>query len=178
MARASIPVDLFNPGQVLASLGFLEAADALLGCRDYGGNRTRTRATRRVLEQESPLLCLGTISATFTCSLCPFWGRSQDPTPPLRIRTRPVREEQSHNIRTRGNRPMTATQSDDLDNKQPNPPSEATKNLLDTWLDPKGPVALHLRQKLRPWNPSTESSFRRRTRTLATILTLSRTEHA
>lgn len=31
MAQASIPVDLFNPGQVFACLGFLEAAEVLLG---------------------------------------------------------------------------------------------------------------------------------------------------
>jgi CRISPR-associated protein Csb3 len=31
MAEASIPVDLFNPGQVFACLGFLEAADVLMG---------------------------------------------------------------------------------------------------------------------------------------------------
>lgn len=31
MAQASIPVDLFNPGQAFACLGFLEAADHLLG---------------------------------------------------------------------------------------------------------------------------------------------------
>jgi CRISPR-associated protein Csx14 len=31
MAKASIPVDLFNPGQVFACLGFLEATDVLLG---------------------------------------------------------------------------------------------------------------------------------------------------
>ena len=31
MAEASIPVDLFNPGQMFACLGFLEAADVLLG---------------------------------------------------------------------------------------------------------------------------------------------------
>jgi CRISPR-associated protein Csx14 len=31
MAQASIPVDLFNPGQVFACLGFLEAAEILLG---------------------------------------------------------------------------------------------------------------------------------------------------
>jgi CRISPR-associated protein Csb3 len=31
MAKASIPVDLFNPGQVFACMGFLEAADVLLG---------------------------------------------------------------------------------------------------------------------------------------------------
>jgi CRISPR-associated protein Csx14 len=31
MAKASIPVDLFNPGQVFACMGFLEAADVMLG---------------------------------------------------------------------------------------------------------------------------------------------------
>ena len=31
MAEASIPVDLFNPGQVFACLGFMEAAETLLG---------------------------------------------------------------------------------------------------------------------------------------------------
>jgi CRISPR-associated protein Csx14 len=31
MAKASLPVDLFNPGQVFACMGFLEAADVLLG---------------------------------------------------------------------------------------------------------------------------------------------------
>ena len=35
MAEASIPVDLFNPGQVFACMGFLEAADVL--CGDAGG---------------------------------------------------------------------------------------------------------------------------------------------
>lgn len=36
MAAASIPVDLFNPGQVFACLGFVEAADVLLGSADGG----------------------------------------------------------------------------------------------------------------------------------------------
>lgn len=36
MAQASIPVDFFNPGQVIACLGFLEAADALLGDAEGG----------------------------------------------------------------------------------------------------------------------------------------------
>lgn len=36
MAEASIPVDLFNPGQVFACLGFLEAADTLLGEAEGG----------------------------------------------------------------------------------------------------------------------------------------------
>jgi hypothetical protein len=36
MSAASIPVDLFNPGQVFACLGFLEAADGLLGDAEGG----------------------------------------------------------------------------------------------------------------------------------------------
>lgn len=36
MAEASIPVDLCNPGQVLACLGFLEAADMLCGDAEGG----------------------------------------------------------------------------------------------------------------------------------------------
>ena len=31
MSEAFIPVDLYNPGQVFACLGFMEAADILLG---------------------------------------------------------------------------------------------------------------------------------------------------
>lgn len=36
MGQANIPVDLFNPGQVFACLGFLEAADVLIGCARGG----------------------------------------------------------------------------------------------------------------------------------------------
>lgn len=48
MAAADIPVDLFNPGQVFACLGFLEAADILLGDAEGGfdwsdGENTRFR---------------------------------------------------------------------------------------------------------------------------------------
>lgn len=41
MAVASVPVDLFNPGQVFACLGFLEAADALLGAAEGGFDRSK-----------------------------------------------------------------------------------------------------------------------------------------
>lgn len=34
MGRASIPVDLFNPGQVFACLGFMEAAEAIIGATE------------------------------------------------------------------------------------------------------------------------------------------------
>lgn len=36
MTATSVPVDLFNPGQVFACLGFVEAADVLLGSADGG----------------------------------------------------------------------------------------------------------------------------------------------
>jgi len=36
MAEHAIPVDLYNPGQVFACLGFLEAADVLLGEAEGG----------------------------------------------------------------------------------------------------------------------------------------------
>lgn len=45
MAKASIPVDVFNPGQVFACMGFLEAVEVLLGNafggfeRSYGGEQ-------------------------------------------------------------------------------------------------------------------------------------------
>lgn len=48
MAEHSIPVDLFNPGQVFACLGFLEAADILLGDAE-GGFDWRDEADSRFL---------------------------------------------------------------------------------------------------------------------------------
>jgi CRISPR-associated protein Csx14 len=58
MAEASIPVDLFNPGQVFACLGFAEAADALLGgaeaCFDWS-KRCDVRFRLRATGEESPV---------------------------------------------------------------------------------------------------------------------------
>lgn len=45
MAKAHIPVDLFNPGQVFACLGFLEAADILLGDAEGGFDWSDSAAT-------------------------------------------------------------------------------------------------------------------------------------
>ena len=50
MPRASIPVDLFNPGQVFACLGFMEVAEVLLGqteCRFGWCDKTATTFTLR-----------------------------------------------------------------------------------------------------------------------------------
>lgn len=49
MAEASIPVDLFNPGQVFACLGFLEAANLLLGDAEGGFDWSDPAQTRFLL---------------------------------------------------------------------------------------------------------------------------------
>jgi CRISPR-associated protein Csb3 len=49
MAEATIPVDLFNPGQVFACLGFLEAADVLLGDAEGGFDWSSEAETQFVL---------------------------------------------------------------------------------------------------------------------------------
>lgn len=58
MAEASIPVDLFNPGQVFACIGFAEAADVLLGeaegCFDWS-NRETARFHLRTRGDENPI---------------------------------------------------------------------------------------------------------------------------
>jgi CRISPR-associated protein Csx14 len=46
VAAADIPVDLFNPGQVFACLGFLEAADILLGDAEGGFDWSNEGNTR------------------------------------------------------------------------------------------------------------------------------------
>lgn len=58
MAEASIPVDLFNPGQVFACIGFAEAADVLLGdaegCFDWS-NRDAARFRLRACGDGNPI---------------------------------------------------------------------------------------------------------------------------
>jgi len=52
MAEARIPVDLFNPGQVFACLGFLEAAEILLGQAEGGFDWSDEADVRFVLRAE------------------------------------------------------------------------------------------------------------------------------
>jgi CRISPR-associated protein Csb3 len=58
VAETSIPVDLLNPGQVFACIGFAEAADVLLGdaegCFDWS-NRDAARFYLRARGNESPI---------------------------------------------------------------------------------------------------------------------------
>jgi CRISPR-associated protein Csb3 len=61
MAEASIPVDLFNPGQVFACLGFLEAADVLLGDAEGGFDWTdedEVKFRLRARGEESPIVAV------------------------------------------------------------------------------------------------------------------------
>jgi len=53
MAEASIPVDLYNPGQVFACLGFLEAADVLLGEAEGGFDWSNAADAQFKLRAES-----------------------------------------------------------------------------------------------------------------------------
>lgn len=58
MAEASIPVDLLNPGQVFACLGFVEAAVALLGDAEgaFDWHESATRFHLRAPGDESPVV--------------------------------------------------------------------------------------------------------------------------
>ncbi len=53
MAEASIPVDLFNPGQVFACLGFLEVAEVLLGDAEGGFDWQSNSGSRFLLSTRS-----------------------------------------------------------------------------------------------------------------------------
>lgn len=55
MSEASIPVDLLNPGQVFACLGFLEAADVLLGDARGGFDWSNEADTRFRMSAESDM---------------------------------------------------------------------------------------------------------------------------
>jgi CRISPR-associated protein Csx14 len=58
MAEASIPIDLFNPGQVFACIGFAETADVLLGdaeaCFDWS-DRAHVKFRLRAHGEQSPI---------------------------------------------------------------------------------------------------------------------------
>jgi len=92
VAEASIPVDLFNPGQVFACLGFAEAADQLLGeaaaCFEWP-KRDAVRFHLRASGSESPFeRVLRFLSEAEVCTLAPHrssnvraWNRSWGSTP-------------------------------------------------------------------------------------------------
>lgn len=61
MARAKIPVDLFNPGQVFACLGFVEVAEILIGGARGGFDWQDTDSVQFRLEadgDDDPIICV------------------------------------------------------------------------------------------------------------------------
>jgi CRISPR-associated protein Csb3 len=80
MGEASIPVDLFNPGQVFACLGFLEAADVLLGDAEGGfdwSNDADVRFVLRTPGDENPFsVVLGYIARARVVSVAPPGSRN------------------------------------------------------------------------------------------------------
>lgn len=76
MTEASIPVDLFNPGQVFACLGFLEAVDVLLGDAEGGfdwRDRGHVRFVLRAGGHENPFwVALNFMATARVSSQAPF----------------------------------------------------------------------------------------------------------
>ncbi|MEW4529962.1 hypothetical protein [Maioricimonas sp. JC845] len=84
MAEASIPVDLLNPGQVFACLGFLEAADVLIGNAEGGfdwADESKVRFRLRADGQDNPfeLVLDHLASATITEIEPDCWPGKRDP---------------------------------------------------------------------------------------------------
>jgi CRISPR-associated protein Csx14 len=82
MAEASIPVDLFNPGQVFACLGFLEAADVLLGDAEGGfdwWDEANVQFTLRAAGSENPIAHVLDFLATATLQRCAPVGYADPP---------------------------------------------------------------------------------------------------
>lgn len=78
MGKASVPVDVFNPGQVFASLGFLEAADVLRGPARGGFAWDDATEARFVLEtpgEDNPFqLVLEFLTAADIYEIVPVGG--------------------------------------------------------------------------------------------------------
>lgn len=83
MGRVGIPVDLFNPGQVFACLGFLEAAEALIGGAHGGfdwSNDADTRFVLRTAGEPNPVEAVLQFLAAAKLSRCAPVGY-RDPPP-------------------------------------------------------------------------------------------------
>lgn len=84
MSTASIPVDLFNPGQVFACLGFLEAADILLGDAEGGFDWKNEEAARFVLSAEGERNPFETVLEFLAEAEPKRWGPIGYADPPLK----------------------------------------------------------------------------------------------
>ena len=81
MAEHSIPVDLFNPGQVFACLGFLEAADVLCGEAEGGfdwRDEADTRFHLRAAGEDNPVeTVLRFLAEAKVTAIAPYGSENQ-----------------------------------------------------------------------------------------------------
>src|SRR5436309_3344488 len=102
MGEASIPVDLFNPGQVFASLGFLEAADVLLGDAEGGfdwSNETDVHFLLRAAGDENPFTVVLNFLAKAEVYRCAPAGYTD---PPSKRKPTVEDDEEESTARSRG----------------------------------------------------------------------------
>jgi CRISPR-associated protein Csx14 len=93
MVEASIPVDLFNPGQVFACLGFLEAADILLGDAEGGfdwSDHANVRFVLRAAGDENPFAIVLKFLAEAEVRRCAPVGYTD---PPAKTKTASTAED-------------------------------------------------------------------------------------
>ncbi|MDE0268093.1 MAG: type I-U CRISPR-associated protein Cas8c [Acidimicrobiaceae bacterium] len=95
MADSSIPVDIFNPGQVFACMGFLEAADVLCGNAEGGFDWSKPEDVQFKLRSDgsiSPIeKTLGFLERADIQQLVPngYDGKVSDADPPVPTETFP-----------------------------------------------------------------------------------------
>lgn len=93
MAESSIPVDLFNPGQVFACLGFLEAADVLCGDAEGGFDWSDEAETRFYLRAGSDRNPFKTVLGFLANTKPRPWGPVGYSEPPSKTRKKGKGEE-------------------------------------------------------------------------------------
>ena len=113
MTAASIPVDLFNPGQVFACLGFLEAADELCGDAEGGfdwSDEADVRFHLRAKGEKAPVVTVLRFLAEATAkAVAPVgWRPKKEPTERERERLTAKLREQEESNTFPGPRPDTS----------------------------------------------------------------------
>ena len=93
MAESSISVDLFNPGQVFACLGFLEAADVLCGDAEGGFDWSDEAETRFCLRAGSDRNPFKTVLGFLANTKPRPWGPVGYSEPPSKTRKKGKGEE-------------------------------------------------------------------------------------
>jgi CRISPR-associated protein Csx14 len=112
MADAFIPVDLFNPGQVFACLGFLEAADTLVGEAEGGfdwSDNANARFCLRAAGEENPFgVVLGFLAAAELRRCAPY---GYVDSPPPQKKSAPPTHDQADSVRPPGTHDITRSES-------------------------------------------------------------------